>query len=169
MDSMVLRRAVAEDVPAVCRILGEAVKRMLAEGKRQWNEKYPNETHVRADLENGVGYVLEKAGEVAGYAAVVLTGEPAYDFLDGAWLSGNEEYVVVHRMAVSGKLKGQGVGKVFMNEIESYARSLGIRSFRIDTNFDNFAMLGLLERMGFTYCGEIEYESGRRMAFEKII
>lgn len=168
MDSMVLRRAVAEDVPAVCGILGEAVKRMLAEGKRQWNENYPNETHVRADLENGVGYVLEKAGEVAGYAAVVLTGEPAYDVLNGAWLSAGD-YVVVHRIAVSGKLKGQGVGKVFMNEIESYARSLGIGSFRIDTNFDNFAMLGLLERMGFSYCGEIEYESGRRMAFEKII
>lgn len=166
--SLVFRTAVDGDVPAIAEILGQAVQRMLAEGKRQWDETYPTAKHVRADIENGNGYVLEKEGEVIGYVAVVFTGEPAYECLDGRWLS-NGRYVVAHRMAVSQNVRGHGYGRIFMETIEGFARKHGIASFKVDTNFDNFAMLGLLDKLGFSYCGEIEYESGSRMAFEKLI
>lgn len=162
------RKAEVKDIPEISGILKMAVKRMLAEGKRQWDENYPNETHVRADIEKGVGYVLEDEGKVVGYAAVVFTGEPAYANIDGQWLS-NGRYVVVHRLAVSQSVKGKGLGRTFMNAVEDYARSLGIHSFKIDTNFDNAVMVGMLDRLGFTYCGDIKYEKGSRKAFEKLI
>ena len=164
----VFRKAAESDVPVITAILKMAVRQMLAEGKQQWNENYPNEIHVRADIDKGVGYVLERDKEIVAYAAVVFDGEPAYDSLDGKWLS-DEKYVVVHRMTVSQTMKGKGFGRVFMETIEEYARSLGVKSFRIDTNFDNYAMLALLNKLGFTYCGEIQYESGSRKAFEKLI
>lgn len=167
-DTVVLRTAVRKDVSAISEILRDAVQRMLAEGKQQWTESYPTATHVRADIENGNGYVLEKDGEVIGYAAVVFSGEPAYESLDGSWLS-NGRYVVAHRMAVSQGVKGLGYGRIFMEAIEGFAREEGFNSFKVDTNFDNFAMLGLLAKLGFTYCGEIEYEGGSRKAFEKLI
>ena len=166
--AMVFRKAADSDVPAIMAILKMAVRQMLAEGKQQWNENYPNEIHVRADIDKGVGYVLEKDKEIVAYAAVVFDGEPAYNSLDGKWLS-DEKYVVVHRMAVSQTMKSKGLGRVFMETIEEYARTLGVKSFRIDTNFDNYAMLALLTKLGFTYCGEIQYESGSRKAFEKLI
>lgn len=162
------RKAEVKDIPEISGILKMAVKRMLAEGKRQWDENYPNETHVRADIEKGVGYVLENKGKVVGYAAVVFTGEPTYANIDGQWLS-DGRYVVVHRLAVSQSVKGKGLGRTFMNAVEDYARSLGIHSFKIDTNFDNAVMLGMLDRLGFTYCGDIKYEKGSRKAFEKLI
>lgn len=164
----VFRKAADADVSAITAILKMAVRQMLAEGKQQWNESYPNEIHVRTDIDKGVGYVLERDKEIVAYAAVVFDGEPAYDSLDGKWLS-DEKYVVVHRMAVSQTMKGKGLGGAFMQAIEEYARSLGVKSFRIDTNFDNYAMLALLTKLGFTYCGEIQYESGSRKAFEKLI
>lgn len=167
-DSLIFRNAVTPDVPEISAILKKAVERMLAEGKQQWDENYPNEKHVCADIEKGVGYVLENEGTVIGYAAVVFTGEPAYEHLDGKWLS-DDRYVVVHRLAVSQEVKRKGMGRVFINAVEDYARSLGFRSFKIDTNFDNIAMLGLLEKLGFTYCGNIQYESGSRRAFEKLL
>lgn len=167
-ESVRFRRADVADVQAVAAILKAAARRMLAEGKQQWDESYPAETHVRADVENGVGYVLERDGAVVGYAAVVFTGEPAYDDLDGQWLS-DEKYVVVHRVGVAQDEQRRGLGRALMAAVEDYARSLGISSFRIDTNFDNFAMLGLLEKLGFTYCGEVRYERGSRKAFEKMI
>jgi len=75
----------------------------------------------------------------------------------------------VHRIAVSRDVKGKGYGLLLLQTIADYARSLGIGSFRIDTNFDNSAMLGLLDRLGFTYCGDVEYQQGSRMAFEKLL
>lgn len=166
--SMIFRSACVGDIPAISLILRMAVERMLAEGKCQWSESYPNETNVRADMASGTAFVLENDGEVIGYAAVVLTGEPAYASIDGGWIS-EGGYVVAHRLAVSQSVRGRGVGKIFMAAIAEYAGSLGFKSFRIDTNFDNFAMLGLLDKLGFTYCGEIKYESGTRMAFEKLL
>lgn len=167
-ESLRFRKADITDLQEISVILKNAVERMLAEGKRQWDENYPNETHVRSDIEKGTGYVLENNGEVVGYGAVVYSGEPAYGHIDGKWLS-DGRYVVVHRLAVSQSVKGKGLGRAFMNAVEDFARSLGINSFRIDTNFDNSAMLGLLGRLGFTYCGEIYYEKGSRKAFEKLI
>lgn len=141
---------------------------MLAEGKQQWDETYPNEIHVRADIEAGIGYVLESDNEIVGYAAVVFDGETSYNSLNGRWLSSGK-YVVAHRMAIRQDKEGKGFGKAFMNTIEDYARSLGVNSFKIDTNFDNFSMLALLDKLGFTYCGDIVFQGGYRKAFEKLI
>jgi len=167
-DQLLFRRAAVSDIPDITLILRTAAARMLAEGKQQWDETYPGETDVRSDVEKGFGHVLESGGEIAGYAAVVFTGEPAYAAIDGNWLT-DGRYVVAHRVAVSQRVRGRGMGIILMKAIEEYSRRLGVTSFRIDTNFDNEAMLGLLDRLGFTYCGEIAYEKGVRKAFEKPI
>lgn len=167
-EKLSFRRAEYCDVPAIGAILKEAVKRMLAEGKRQWDDSYPNETHVSADIDRGAGYVIECDGAPIAYGAVVFDGEPAYDALDGAWLS-DGPYVVVHRLAVSQEMQGKGLGRLFMDCVTEYARSEGVSSFKVDTNFDNFAMLHLLDSLEFTYCGEVQYSRGSRKAFEKPI
>lgn len=166
--SLFFRKALTADIPQITAILKGAVNWMLAAGKQQWDENYPNAIHVSSDIARGVGFVLEDCGKVGAYGAVVFTGEPAYERIDGRWLSW-DGYVVVHRLAVDQEIKRQGLGGHFLEAVEDYARSLGIKSFKIDTNFDNAAMLALLHKCGFTYCGEIAYESGTRKAFEKLI
>lgn len=107
-----------------------------------------------------------ETGTVIAYGAVVFDGEPAYDAIEGAWVTGGE-YVVLHRLAVADGEKGRGVAAEFMRRTETLARRRGVGSFRVDTNFDNRYMLRLLERLGFVYCGKIVYQSGERLAFEK--
>lgn len=165
-ETLLFRKAGLADLHAISDILKQAVTRMLAEGKCQWNENYPNAAHVRADIENGVGYVLESEGQVVGYGAVVFTGEPAYKDLTGQWLT-DGEYVVVHRLAVNREAKEKGLGRAFMLTVEDFAEEESVPSFRVDTNFDNDVMLALLHRLGFTHCGDIRYQSGPRLAFEK--
>lgn len=167
-SSSVFRKATLQDIPSVTRILKQAVDRMLAEGKCQWDNNYPNETHIRADIKAGVGYVLEQGGEIAAYGAVVFDGEPAYTNIEGCWLS-DEKYVVVHRMAVNASLQRKGNGVAFLKEVGNLALKKGIFSFRVDTNYDNLRMLNLLNKVGFAYCGEICYEKGSRKAFEKLL
>lgn len=165
---MLFRQAKISDLPAIMRIIEAAVSRMLSEGKCQWNENYPRDEHILADIGNGVGHVLEERGEVIAYGAVVFTGEPAYDCLEGDWLT-NGRYVVVHRMAVDMQSQSRGVGRRFLNSVEHVAAQQGIGSFRIDTNFDNDRMLALLARCGFEFTGLVRYPTGERRAFEKLI
>lgn len=165
-DDTVFRKATEEDIPVVTAILKSAVERMLAEGKQQWDHSYPNETHVRIDVAEGNGYILQRNNEAVAYGAVVFNGEPAYNNIRGKWLS-DEPYVVVHRMAVLPDSQNRGCGISFLKSVEQLALSKAIKSFRVDTNYDNIRMLNLLKKAGFSYCGEIRYESGSRMAFAK--
>lgn len=43
------------------------------------------------------------------------------------------------------------------------------RPQKVDTNFDNAAMLHLLKKLGYTYCGEVYLAGGERKAFEKLL
>lgn len=105
-------------------------------------------------------------GNVVAYGAVVFDGEPAYDAIEGAWLT-DGDYVVLHRMAVADGEKGRGVATEFMRRVEAMAHGRGTGSMRVDTNFDNRYMLRMLGRLGFVYCGKVRYRSGERLAFEK--
>lgn len=168
MSEVIFRKATTDDIDAATRILRVAAERMLAEGKQQWTETYPGRNEVMADLEAGVAYVLENENIVVAYAAIILTGEPAYSQLRDEWLS-DMPYIVMHRLAVDSKCQQCGMASIMFKCAEALAAGNGIRSFRVDTNFDNDRMLRLLHKLGFTYCGEIEYQSGRRKAFEKLL
>lgn len=166
----IFRKAQISDLPAVMVIIRQAIDQMRSEGKNQWNENYPTVGHISSDIEKGYGFVLEDAatGIIACYGAIVYDGEPAYNHLEGEWLS-EYPYVVVHRMAILNEFKGQGLAAVFFDCVEKISLKKGVRSFKIDTNYDNSRMLNVLRRLGFTYCGTIHYEGGQRMAYEKII
>lgn len=164
----IFRPAEIRDLEEIMTIIADAVGRMLREGKQQWDETYPTSQHITTDIRNGNAYVSESEGSVIAYGAVVFTGEEAYESLQGEWLS-NRPYVVVHRMAVAQNRQGKGLARIFLESVESLARTNGIGSFRIDTNFDNFPMLHLLDKCGFTYCGEIRYSGGARRAYEKLL
>lgn len=164
----IFRPAELTDLEEIMTIIADAVGRMLREGKQQWDETYPTSRHIATDIRNGDAYVIESEGSVVAYGAVVFTGEEAYESLQVEWLS-DCPYVVVHRMAVAQTLQGRGLARIFLESTESLARSKGIGSFRIDTNFDNFPMLHLLDKCGFTYCGEIRYSGSARRAYEKLL
>ncbi len=123
-----------------------ARERMLAEGKCQWDENYPQAPHILEDIRLGHAMLLcSTAGIPLTYGAIVLGDEPAYkDLRDGAWLT--EEgtaYGVVHRLAAAPEARGKGCGSEFM--------------------------LHILDKLGFSYCGKVMYGHGERLAYEKIL
>lgn len=168
MEQFVFRRSEPVDLDRIWTIILQAKDQMYREKKHQWDESYPTYELINDDIAKGYGYSLCMDGDVIAYAAVVFDGEPAYNDIDGKWLSDND-YVVVHRLAVAEEVKRRGIAKVYMDEVEKLAIGKGITSFKIDTNYDNFYMQKLLARCGFTYCGEILYGKGMRMAYEKLL
>lgn len=162
------RKAELSEIPQIWTILQQAIARRKADGSQQWQNGYPNPDTVRNDMAKGVGFVLADGQKVIGYSAVLINDEPAYANIDGQWLS-NGDFVVVHRVAISEDYLGQGLVQQMFLEIEKYAVSQNIHSIKVDTNFDNLPMLRIVEKLGYTYCGEVILSGAPRKAFEKLL
>ena len=67
------------------------------------------------------------------------------------------------------KAAGKGFATEIFRRIEEFSRKNGILSIKVDTNFDNAAMLRILEKLGYKYCGEVYFRGSARKAFEKVL
>ena len=159
------RKAKQTDTERIWQIILQAKEQMRRINSRQWNESYPLIENITSDIENGYAYVLCEEDIVIAYGAVVFDGEPAYNHIQGKWLT-DLPYVVLHRLAVADEVKNQGVATLFMQKVAELAKQKGIGSFRVDTNFDNLYMQKILSALDFTYCGEVFYDIKQRRAFE---
>jgi hypothetical protein len=165
---MILRKASLSEIIPIWEILQQAIEQRRQDGSEQWQNGYPNQQTVHNDLTNGYGYVITDNDVIIAYAAIIFGVEPAYNEIKGQWLTtGN--YVVVHRVATSNSVKGQGVATTLFKLLEDLAIENNIFSIKVDTNFDNIPMLKLLERLNYSYCGEVFFHGASRKAFEKVL
>lgn len=162
------RKAETSDINMIWEIIQQSIERRRRDGSNQWQNGYPNLQTIENDVEKNYGYVIEVNNEIAVYTALIFNDEPAYDKIDGAWLT-NGEFVVVHRVAVSENFAGQGLAKKLFDYIEDFTKSHQTSSIKVDTNYDNLAMLNILESKGYTYCGEVFLAGGVRKAYEKVL
>jgi len=165
---MQLRKATITEVPVIWEILQYAIAQRKADGSQQWQDGYPNENSIRNDIDNGSAYVLEDNGTILLYAAVIFDKEPAYENIEGKWLT-EGDYMVLHRVAASPLAKGKGIATQFFQIIEDLCVQNNVFSIKIDTNFDNVPMLKIIDRLGYTYCGEVYFRGSARKAFEKVL
>lgn len=162
------RNAVISDREPIWQILQQAIERRKKDGSNQWQDGYPNFETVENDIKSNFGFVLESGNQIMAYAALIFEVEPAYEVIDGKWLS-TGKYAVVHRVAVSDKFAGKGIATQVFKEIEKIAISKNIFSIKVDTNFDNVPLLKILIKLNYTYCGEVYFRGSVRKAFEKIL
>lgn len=162
------RKANSQDIDDIWKIIQQAIERRKKDGSAQWQNGYPNRQTIERDVEKDFAYVLLVDHQVAVYSALIINDEPAYSKIDGKWLS-EGDFVVVHRVAVDNNFAGKGLVKILFEKIEEFVVSQKINSIKVDTNYDNMAMLKILESKGYTYCGEVMLADGMRKAFEKLI
>lgn len=162
------RKAEISETPIIWDILQQAIFRRKADGSTQWQDGYPNPDQIQNDIQKGVGYVLTQDQTIIGYCAVIINDEPEYAKIIGKWLT-NNDFVVIHRIAIAADYLGNGLTTNIFKNIEDFALKNNIFSIKVDTNFDNFAMLHIVEKMGYTYCGEVYFRGSPRKAYEKIL
>lgn len=163
-----LRKAWISESEFIWSILSQAIERRRKDGSNQWQDGYPNLEVVKTDISSGKGYVLEIGGEIVAYCALVFNDEPAYDEIEGNRLTCGD-FLVIHRVAVSDKFLGKGIAVLLFESLENFAKENGVFSIKVDTNFDNLAMLHILGKLHYQYCGEVYFRGSARKAFEKIL
>jgi len=165
---MILRKATLSELSLIWEIIQQAIEQRRLDGSDQWQNGYPNEKVIIEDIAKGFGHVLVENNEVIGYAAIIFEIEPAYTEIQGKWLT-NGTYVVIHRVAVSDKVKGKGVATQLFTLIEKLSLENKVYSIKVDTNYDNVPMLKILSNLSYTYCGEVFFNGSSRKAFEKVL
>ena len=159
---MNIRKTTLSDLDQVLEIYAGARVFMAKTGNpTQWGDGYPKEELIRSDIEAGISYVAEEAGEIESVFVYFFGDDPTYARIEnGAWQN-KEPYGVIHRIASRGKIKGSG----------SYCLQWGFAqcgNLKIDTHDDNKVMQHVLEKNGFVRCGRIYLENGDpRIAFQK--
>ena len=114
---------------------------------------------------------MEEEGQIVGTIAVIFDGEPTYDKIyNGAWLTTEELYAAIHRVAVDAECKGKGIAGAMIYEAEKLCRERGVCSLKNDTHRDNLSMQRMQEKNGFVQCGIIYLQDGaERLACEKVL
>lgn len=169
MNNYKFRLAVDSDAATIWGILETAIIRRKLDGSEQWQDGYPNPEVIANDIDKSAGYVLTQDDAIIGYAAVFVNDEPAYDSIEeGKWLT-NGDFVVIHRIAVAEGHLGKGLSGIILKYIKRLALEKNIYSIKVDTNFDNLAMMKIFEKSGYQYCGKVFLRGKPRRAYEKVI
>jgi GNAT superfamily N-acetyltransferase len=168
MTNYNFRKATLSEIDSIWDILKQAILRRKIDGSNQWQDGYPNLKVLENDITIGNGFVLVDTNEIVGYCAILINDEPEYERIIGKWIT-NSDFVVYHRVAIAQEHLGKGYAKTMMRFIEEFATEKGISSIKVDTNFDNLAMLKLLSDFEYEYCGEVYFRGSPRKAFEKVL
>ncbi|MFL0165988.1 GNAT family N-acetyltransferase [Clostridium beijerinckii] len=167
---MEFRKAVETDINYIMSIIKQAQDYFKEQGINQWQNNYPNPETIRNDIANKHSYILLKDNNIVATAAVSFDGEKTYDSIyEGQWIT-NNQYAVIHRIAVDNTYKGLGLSSEIIKNVVELCLSKGVHSIKVDTHEENISMQKLLKKNKFQYCGIIYLEDGnKRIAFERII
>ena len=151
---MIIRLAEINDVDKIMEIIEEARLDLKILTKCQWQFGYPNRDSFLKDISLNQLYVGCEE-EVVMVAALVQGVEPTYNQIyNGKWLQ-NEEYLTIHRIAVSKKYCHRGYAEQMIEYAKKMCEANNIKSIRVDTHYTNIPMNKLLVKAGFTLVGEI--------------
>ena len=162
---MLIRKTRAEELERVMEVYAHARAFMAEQGNpHQWGDiSWPPRDLIEQDIAAGKSYVCEHDGQIAAvfYYDFGDRVDPCYDVIEGAW-SCDGPYGVVHRIASAHIVRGAGRACIeWALEKSGY--------LRIDTHEANVPMRGMLEGMGFGYCGIIyvREDTEPRLAFDR--
>ena len=167
---MIIKKAENYNIEEILNVYQEAREYMAVNGnKEQWGDHYPPRTLIEEDINTGKCY-LAVDEKVCGVFYFAIENDPMYNIIeDGQWLNDNQ-YAVVHRIAVSKNTHNKGIAGQCINYAVEICKGNGISDLRMDTHIDNFPMQRFLEKNGFVKCGIVFVEDGtERLAYHKII
>ncbi|MBU5484079.1 GNAT family N-acetyltransferase [Clostridium sp. MSJ-11] len=149
-----IRKAANEDLKAIMKIIKETIVEMHSYNNYQWDENYPQEKDFAGDIKKGDLYVIEKEGELVGFACINKEEPIEYNGLN--W-SLNEDVFVVHRMAVSSSHRQMGIGTELINFADELALKNNINYLKTDTYSLNTKMNTFFKRSGYDLIGEMSF------------
>lgn len=171
-----IKKGTLAELKDIKAIYDDARNLFKSKGINQWLDLdgYPNENSIIDDINNDQLYVKVYKGVIVGVISLQKAKEKAYEVInDGSWLN-DDEYYVIHRIAIKDGYYGMGFAKELMLFCEDEAIKDGVFNIKVDTRDDNIMMSSLLEKLGYRKCGIIyllrkNMTDNKRVAYQKIL
>jgi ribosomal protein S18 acetylase RimI-like enzyme len=169
------RKANTSDLDQILKIVEDAKQYLKESGSNQWNGPtgYPNIIDFKLDIENNNLYVLTSSNKVIGFEALIIGIDENYLEIDGNWLTNSNNYMSIHRIAISKEYRNKHIAKYLIQNAINLAINLNLDALRGDTHKLNIPMQKLFLSQNFKHCGTIKIISttidNLRLAYEYVI
>jgi len=161
------RLASVSDFAAVQSLFKLAISKMQSELIDQWDEIYPDEAILAADIKRRQMYLLVMDGVIA--AAIVLNEYQDEEYAAGNWIFLNGRIAVIHRLCVHPGFQDAGIGRRTIQLAEALLASQGYAAIRLDSFLENPKALQLYRRLGYRPAGTVRFRKGEFQLFEKML
>lgn len=145
MPRISIRQASLEDVESVSGVLQEAAQWLLDSGMPMWRADELIQDNIKRDVEQGLFFIAECDGEVAGTVKFQLE-----DLLFWSDIP-QQESAFVHRLAVRRRYAGGLVSSELLRWAVERTRALGRQFLRLDCEASRSKLRKVYEQFGFRH------------------
>ena len=160
----IIWQAKINDLELVTVIVQKARRHMDACGIPQWDDVYPNEAILRADIDDKHMWIIEVEWRVAGFVTLNTEESPEYEAIE--WQYPVNAFVV-HRLTIAPEHQRSGLASRLMDFAEEEAVSRGYASVRLDAFTQNPGAVAFYERRGYRKAGTVRFRKGLFFCYEK--
>ena len=166
---MIIRKAEISDLENIMLMYTSCVAGMIENGIDQWDESYPNTEVIMQDLIAQTYFVVTKNELIIAGINIDQNQDDTYLVLD--WKDKENQFLVVHRLAVKEEYWNKKIGKDLMLFTEKLVVERDLKSIRLDTYSGNPKAMEFYRRLGYTELGTIDLKPDKEKyhCFEKII
>lgn len=146
-------KATRQDYETLCALYREVTAHMVKAGLNQWTYGvYPSDELLFEDIEKGQMVLLKEDGTIK--AAMVMNADCDDEYASVPWLFGTKP-IFMHRLVVSPKEQGKGLGKKMLEWLCLEAEKEGHDCLRLDTYSLNERAIALYTDFGMRRAGEV--------------
>lgn len=151
--------ATESDLPnllSLCRLASQAPD-------SHWDEDYPNEEDLRADIRQDALFRVSVDGTQVGMIAM---GPDDDEF---SWPTHDENACMLSRLAIHPDYQGKGLLEPVFSAAVAHCKTLGYRTLRLLVVTELSRLFRVYERCGFVRCGEVSMWGQDFYQYEQIL
>ncbi|MDQ1912169.1 GNAT family N-acetyltransferase [Paenibacillus sp. GD4] len=162
LSNLSIRRAESRDLPAVLELWLEAADWIYRElGIHQWKPSSFTIESVTEHFRKTELFVAVDGERVMGTYSVQWNDPFIWGDRD------DEQSGYIHRLVVSRSYRGEGVGRLLLEQAAVYIRSQGKDRIRLDCMADNVRLNEYYRHQGFEYLGRVDKPYFSASLYEK--
>lgn len=150
---------------SVMSMVRAAIEDMESKNIFQWDDIYPTEEIITADLNAGSVYGLFTGEKISAFVVVNEIQHFMYETIFWKY----SKPLVIHRLTVHPEYQGRGYAKELVTFAEKIAEENQYDSIRLDAFIPNHVAVRLYESSGYEKRGVIRFRKGDFYAMEKLV
>ncbi len=166
---LAIRLATFDDINQIMLLVRRVTELLNQQGNYQWDKNYPLQSIFEQDIWHKTLFVVQQRQQLVGI--ICINTQQAEEYHDLNWLSENNNFYVIHRLAVDPLYQMSGIGKALLHFADQHTLLNNKQYIRLDTFEGNETANSLFKKHDYQYIDQIQYEgyTGFYNCYEKQI